>query len=74
MKGPLDLPNPVGTATRSKTEHTTDHESKVESWATANNIGGDTPEGGTDAETHEQRTSSKTNVVLVNAEFQRQLR
>jgi hypothetical protein len=71
MKGQLDLPNPVRTATRSKTEHTTDHESKIECWATANDIGGDTPEGGTYAKTHEQRTSSETNVVLVNAEFQR---
>ena len=61
--------DPVGCSSSGNTEDTSDAESAVESETTANNVGHDTPERGTNAETEEESESCVSDLVRVDAEF-----
>lgn len=67
-----NVPDPVGTTASSEAESATDEQSAVERRATSDDIRGDTPEGGTDNQTDEERTCRESRVVPRNSEFMRQ--
>lgn len=61
--------NPAVSTASSKTERTGKEESGVESVATTDDVGDDTPETGTNAETDEEGESCVANLVATNVEF-----